>query len=106
MTTYTFTGGAVEESRPISPRTDSPPLPAKNPPAANGTEVPPAEANGIQWRTKAEMAEHFRCHIRTITKYMKRRILPYAKLGRWVRLDLAKCDKAMKKFERRGIYDE
>ena len=65
---------------------------------SNAIVEPPA----VQWRTKAQIAEHFNCHIRTITKYMKRRILPFVKVGRWVRMDLAACDRAMKKFERQS----
>ncbi len=72
------------------------------PECGNQQSLPP----GIQWKTKAQIAAHFTCHIRTMTKYMKRRILPFVKIGRWVRFDLAACDKAMKKFERRSKYDD
>ena len=65
----------------------------------------PVEA-GRQWRTKREIAEHFQCHVRTISKYMKRRILPFVKIGRWVRLDLAECDQAMEKYTHRSIFEE
>lgn len=61
---------------------------------------------GRQWRTKREIARHFQCHVRTITKYMKRRILPFVKIGRFVRLDLELCDLAMEKYTHRSIFEE
>jgi len=78
-------------------------------------ELTPSPANptlknqadgGIQWRTKRDMAVHLRCDIRTITKYMKRRVLPYVKIGRVVRFDLTECDQAMLKFKRRSRFED
>jgi hypothetical protein len=33
------------------------------------------------WKTKGEIAAHFRCSVRTITSLMRRRILPFVKKG-------------------------
>jgi hypothetical protein len=55
-----------------------------------------------RWRLKAEVADHFRCDVRTITNLMSRRVLPFVKIGRFVRFDLTECDLAMKKYERRS----
>ena len=52
------------------------------------------------WKTKKEIATHFSCHVRTITNFMRRRILPYTKIGRFVRFDQDACDQAMTRFTR------
>jgi hypothetical protein len=54
------------------------------------------------WRNKTEMAQYYRCDIKTITNWMRRRILPFVKIGRYVRFDLRECDQAMDKFKRRS----
>ena len=58
------------------------------------------------WKTKCEMAEYYKCHLRTITNLMQRGILPYRKIGRFVRLDPVECDCAMDKFKHRGLLDD
>ena len=50
---------------------------------------------GRDWRTKAEIAGHYQIGVRTVTKLMRRRILPYGKLRNLVRFDVAACDRAM-----------
>jgi excisionase family DNA binding protein len=57
------------------------------------------------WKTKMEIADHFQCHIRTVTKLMKRRILPFVKIGRLVRFDLAECDRVMERYRSKTIFD-
>jgi len=57
---------------------------------------------GSPWRTKAQMAEHYRCHVKTITNLMRRRILPFLKIRRLVRLNVVECDRAMEKYTRRS----
>jgi len=52
------------------------------------------------WRSKTQIAEHYHCNVRTVTNLMQRRILPYVKIGRFVRFDLVACDRAMLKYER------
>jgi hypothetical protein len=57
------------------------------------------------WKTKRDMAAYYKCHLRTITNLMRRGILPYRKIGRFVRLDPVECDRAMDKFKHRGLLD-
>lgn len=57
------------------------------------------------WKTKREIATHFRCSVRTISNLMKRRVLPFVKHGRFVRFDTADCDRAMEKFRSGTIFD-
>jgi len=59
---------------------------------------------GIQWINKAEIAHHFRCSIRHVNKLMNRRILPFVKIGRFVRFDLAACDHAMKNYQTKSLF--
>jgi hypothetical protein len=59
--------------------------------------IPPAVLVGRQslartWKTKAQVAAHFRFSLRTITNLMARKTLPYVKLGNVVRFDLAECE--------------
>ena len=60
---------------------------------------------GKLWKTKREIAGHFECNVRTITKLMKQRILPFVKIGRLVRFDVAECDQAMEKYKFKSRYD-
>lgn len=57
-----------------------------------------------QWKTKKEIAHHYKCHVRTVTNFMRRRILPYTKIGRFVRFDPVACDRAMEKFTRASKF--
>jgi excisionase family DNA binding protein len=68
------------------------------------TEQTPHEPPASPWRIKAEMAQYYRCDIRTITNLMRRRILPFVKIGRLVRFNPAECDEAMQKFKRRSSF--
>jgi len=65
------------------------------------TEPLPEEPNS-PWRNKRQMAEHFGCDIRTITNFMRRRILPFVKIGRFVRFDVHECDKAIDRYKRKA----
>lgn len=47
------------------------------------------------WRQKNEIADYYRCNVRTITNLMQRRILPFVKIGRLVRFIVTECDLAM-----------
>jgi excisionase family DNA binding protein len=60
---------------------------------------------GKTWKTKREIACHFECNVRTITKLMKQRILPFVKIGRLVRFDVAECDLALEKYKFKSRYD-
>ena len=65
--------------------------------AENGT--------GKNWKLRREIACHFKCNIRTVTKLMRRGILPYVKIGRFVRLDVDECDRAMERYRSKGLFD-
>ena len=52
-----------------------------------------------RWQTKAGLAQHFSISLRTVTNLMRRRVLPYVKIGRVVRFDLPACEQSLKKFE-------
>ncbi len=56
-----------------------------------------------QWLNKVEIAQHYRCSARHINKLMKRRILPFLKMGRFVRFDRSACDQAIKAFQTRTV---
>lgn len=59
----------------------------------------------IAWKKKAEVALHYRCDIRTITNLMSHGVLPFVKIGRFVRFDLVACDEAIRKYQRGGMAD-
>jgi hypothetical protein len=46
------------------------------------------------WKTKPQMAVHLKVTLRTVTSLMRRRILPYIKIGSVVRFDVARVDSA------------
>jgi hypothetical protein len=54
-----------------------------------------------KWMTKAQIAKHLNCCLRTVTNLMKACVLPYVKVG-LVRFDPAECDAAMEKFKRKS----
>jgi hypothetical protein len=56
-----------------------------------------------QWRSKSEIAHHYRCSVRHINTLMGRRVLPFLKMGRFVRFDAAACDQAMNKYQTRSL---
>ena len=56
-----------------------------------------------QWLNKAEIADHFKCSERHINKLMERRVLPFLKMGKFVRFDLGACDQAMRRYETKTI---
>jgi hypothetical protein len=60
------------------------------------------ESPASPWRKKSEIAEYYNCDIRTITNFMRRHILPYVKIGRFVRFNIHECDEAMAKHQRRS----
>ena len=59
----------------------------------------------IDWKTKREIAAHFKCSVRTITAMMRRQVLPYIKQGRFVRVATEDCDRAMQKLRSSSIFD-
>ncbi|MGV3756051.1 MAG: helix-turn-helix domain-containing protein [Verrucomicrobiota bacterium] len=58
-----------------------------------------------KWMTKEELARYYRCSPRTINNYMRRRILPYVKIGRVTRFNVAACDQAMLVFQTKTIWE-
>jgi hypothetical protein len=65
----------------------------------NENQAPSAK----EWKTKREIAGHFKCSIRTISNLMRRRILPYVKIGKWVRFDTEECDRAVAVYNAKSI---
>jgi excisionase family DNA binding protein len=61
---------------------------------------------GKNWLTKRQLADHLNCSLRTINNLMRRRILPYLKVGGLVRFDLEACETALKAFYNRSILDQ
>ena len=54
------------------------------------------------WVTKNTVALHLGIGVRTVNTWMKRRILPYLKVGRIVRFNLIACDAATQKYQTQG----
>ena len=65
---------------------------------------PSSNCQATQWVNKAEIAQHFKCSIRHVNALMRRRILPFVKIGRFVRFDIAACDQAMKNFQTKSLF--
>lgn len=62
----------------------------------------PNPLSASPWRKKSEIAEYYQCNIRTVTNLMRRRILPFVKIGRFVRFHVEDCDEAMQKYQRKS----
>jgi hypothetical protein len=69
---------------------------------AHQSQIAASEPTG-PWRLKKEIADHYRCDLRTITNLMRRRILPFVKIGRIVRFNVEECDRAMNKYKRPSV---
>ena len=52
-----------------------------------------------KWCSKKEIALHFGIGLRTVTDWMRRRILPFVKVGRVVRFHLPDCEEAVRKYQ-------
>ena len=72
-------------------------------PKANTTESPPTSTQGARWHDRKGIASHFGISERSVSNLMRRRLLPYVKLGRIVRFDLAACESAIMAFELRSV---
>ena len=57
------------------------------------------------WLTKEQIAERFKCSIRTVTNLSRRKILPYYRLGRLIRYRAEECDEALSKVRSASILD-
>jgi hypothetical protein len=58
-----------------------------------------------QWANKVEIARHFKCSPRHVNKLMRHRVLPFVKIGRFVRFDVVACDQAMKHYQTKSVLD-
>jgi len=58
----------------------------------------------VEWVNKSDIARHFKCSVRHVNELMNRRILPFLKIGRFVRFDLAACDEAVKKYQTDSLF--
>ena len=57
------------------------------------------EAVDYKWCSKQEIALHFGIGLRTVTDWMKRRILPFVKVGHVVRFHVPDCEVAVRKYQ-------
>jgi excisionase family DNA binding protein len=89
--------GAVTSHHQITMQ--MPPIFTPMPVAPQENVVPIA---ATEWRTKEEIAQYYRCNVRTVTNLMRRRILPFVKIGHLVRFDVAACDSAMRRYQRKS----
>ena len=51
------------------------------------------------WVGKLALASFFGVSVRTTTNWMQRRVIPYVKIGRTLRFNLADCERAVRSFE-------
>jgi hypothetical protein len=51
------------------------------------------------WLSKRDIALHFGIGLRTVTDWMRRRILPFVKVGGVVRFHLPDCEAAVRKYQ-------
>lgn len=56
------------------------------------------EKNGLKWHSKKEIAAHFGIGVRTVTDWMRRRIIPFVKVGHVVRFSLSDCESAIRSY--------
>jgi excisionase family DNA binding protein len=55
--------------------------------------------NESNWHSKKQIADHFGIGLRTVTDWMRRRIIPFVKVGHVVRFSLADCEGAIRKYQ-------
>jgi hypothetical protein len=55
------------------------------------------------WRDKKGIAAHFGTCPRTVTNWMRARRIPYSKIGRVVRFNVHKCEKAIEAMEVKSV---
>jgi hypothetical protein len=56
-----------------------------------------------RWSTKSEIAQHFGISYRTMTSLIRRRVVPYVKVGQLVRLELGECDRAFCRAAKKSL---
>lgn len=52
-----------------------------------------------KWHSKKQIAGHFGVGLRTVTDWMRRRIIPFVKVGHVVRFHLPDCESAIRKYQ-------
>lgn len=70
---------------------------------ATASDRPSTAVQIGRWRDRKGIAEHFGISERSVGNLMRRRLLPYVKLGRIVRFDLGACETAVKAFELHAV---
>lgn len=75
----------------------------------NSTSEPPVESKEVStfeaaWFTKAQIAARYQISTRSVTNLMRRRILPYVKIGRVLRFNPSECDNAFTQFKRSSKF--
>jgi len=58
------------------------------------------------WKTIQQMADRYQVSMRTIANMMEDGRLPYYKIGRVVRFNLAECDRALRAFRRASQFGD
>lgn len=68
--------------------------------ADSGTKARKAKKPVMEKYTNRHgIAERYHLSLGSVKNLMRRRILPYSKIGRIVRFDVARCDEAISAFE-------
>lgn len=52
-----------------------------------------------KWHNKKQVAAHFGIGLRTVTDWMRRRLIPFTKVGNVVRFNLSDCEGAIRKYQ-------
>jgi len=58
-----------------------------------------------RFTNKLGIAQRYGTSVRTIENWMTRHILPHIKVGRVVRFDVERCDRALSAFELKSVVD-
>ena len=53
----------------------------------------------VKWHNKKEVAAHFGIGLRTVTDWMRRRLIPFVKVGHVVRFNLSDCETAIRNYQ-------
>lgn len=63
---------------------------------SNSTPHPSAQQ---RWLSAVQLAAHLGISRRSVSNLMRRRILPFVKVGRLLRFDIESCERALRQFE-------
>lgn len=67
-------------------------------PFANPTTACPSEPQQ-RWLSAIQLAAHLGISRRSVSNLMRRRVLPFVKIGRLLRFDIESCERALRQFE-------